>query len=121
MANDVRLLAIQLTEGWYCCWQVAAELQKLDISKAAIDAIFDVVQLSDVTDLGRLLGENSEVLLRTSCCRVFKFLALHHLSDMANFGHLLGKDGESPSLNYIPCSSCTSHICVCTMAAICES
>lgn len=40
---------------------MAAELQKLDISSAAIDAIFDVVQLSDVADLSRLLGEDSEV------------------------------------------------------------
>jgi hypothetical protein len=41
--------------------QVTAELQKLDIGSAAIDAIFDVIQLNNVAELSQLLGQDSKV------------------------------------------------------------
>ncbi len=41
--------------------QVTAELEKLEVSPEAIAAIFEVVRLTDVADLSRLLGHNSEV------------------------------------------------------------
>ena len=41
--------------------QVTAELEQLNISAAAIAAVFSVIRVSNVQDLGPLLGGESEV------------------------------------------------------------